>query len=91
MEQTVTLSIKEIIEKRLEEAFEPSLLELIDVSNEHAGHKTQHRGAMHFKLNISSRQFKSISPVQRQRLILNTIKDLMPMPVHSITMNVQEG
>ncbi|MCH1429782.1 MAG: BolA/IbaG family iron-sulfur metabolism protein [Chlamydiales bacterium] len=85
------VSVKEIIEKRLEEAFKPSSLELIDVSYEHAGHKTQHRGAMHFKLNISSKQFKSVSPLQRQRLILNTIKDLMPMPVHSITMNVQEG
>ena len=85
----MTEAIKEIIEKRLKVSFSPSFLELLDNSHLHVGHKGNPQGGKHFKLKITAHVFEKENRLKRQQMVLEVLKDLLPFPVHSISMQVQ--
>lgn len=64
---------------------EPSHIEVIDESHMHIGHAGAKDGASHFKLLISSQQFEGLSTLARHRLVYDRVHDLMPHPIHALT------
>jgi len=72
------------ITKRLQ-GFEPSILELIDESAMHTGHKGNSGGG-HFKLKITSSHFYGKTQIMRHRLIYQTVTDLIPSKIHALSM-----
>jgi len=64
---------------------DPSTLELRDDSADHAGHAGAAGGARHFSLLIVSKAFSGISRLERQRKVLSRVNDLLPYPIHALS------
>jgi BolA family transcriptional regulator, general stress-responsive regulator len=79
-------AIAEAIRGKLEAAFAPSRLELIDDSDRHHGH-AGHSGAgeSHFTLRIVSEAFAGKARVMRQRMVMKVLADELAGPVHALS------
>lgn len=77
------MNLMDEIRLRLQ-VFEPSSLELIDDSAQHAGH-AGNGGGGHFRLKISSSHFFEKSQIIRHRLIYQTLADLIPSKIHALS------
>jgi BolA protein len=73
-----------MIRERLEAAFAPESLEIIDESHKHAGHASA-GGAGHFIVKIVSNAFEGKSPVQRHRMVFEAMGELMQSEVHALS------
>jgi BolA protein len=72
--------------RRLNSALSPTLIELIDDSEQHRGHGGYNpAGESHFTLRIESAAFAGKSRVERQRLIYAALGDLMRERVHALS------
>lgn len=65
-------------------ALDPMLLELDDDSAEHAGHPGAAGGGGHFSLTLVSKAFSGVSRLDRHRMVLARVGDLIPHPVHAL-------
>ncbi len=84
--------IKQEIEKRLQEALEPTHIEVIDESHLHAGHVgARPTGNTHFRLKITSPKFNDLKPVARHQLVYKILSDLMNNPIHALAMELKGG
>ena len=73
------------IRKKLEAAFAPVALDLLDESHLHAGHAGHdHRGESHFALVLTSAAFTGKNRVERQRLVYATLADDLRDRVHAL-------
>jgi BolA protein len=73
------------IRARLEEAFHPSQLQIIDESHLHAGHEGARSGKGHFRILIESEQFGGVRPLARHRLIHEALGSLMESDIHALS------
>ena len=79
------MSVADIMTSKLQEAFNPSVLNLIDESHLHAGHAGANpQGESHFQLLIVSDRFEGVSRVQRQRLVYDVLSEEMKGRVHAL-------
>ena len=72
--------------QRLHERLEPTLLEVIDESAQHAGHvgaNDQGYGT-HFRVRISSPIFTGKTRVARHRLVYDALQDFIDQGVHAL-------
>ena len=74
-----------MLEERLRKEFAPSELAIEDQSYQHAGHKAAGGGG-HFFAMIRSRRFNGLSPLARQRLVIDSVKELMDREIHALSM-----
>lgn len=72
------------IRARLERAFAPSSLEVIDDSAKHAGHAGAKEGKGHFTVRITSTHFAGVKPLERHRLIYAALGELMQTDIHAL-------
>jgi len=87
--------IATIIREKLQNAFAPSWLELVDDSARHAGH--HHEGGMdakpggesHFNLTIVSEAFQGQGRLARQRAINAVLKEQLSGPVHALSIKAR--
>jgi len=71
---------------RLNSAFAPTTIELIDDSEQHRGHGGYNpAGESHFSLRIESVAFAGRSRVERQRMIYSALGVLMESRVHALS------
>ena len=71
---------------RLNSALSPTLVELVDDSEQHRGHGGYNpAGESHFSLTIESPVFAGKSRVERQRMVYAALGDLMRERVHALT------
>jgi BolA protein len=76
------------IKSKLERAFSPASLELIDESHLHAGHAGAHpEGESHFRVRIVSGSFKGKSRVERHRMINQVLADELEARVHALAIH----
>ena len=73
-----------VIEKLLQEAFQPSHLLVKDQSHLHAGHAGAKDGRGHFDVTIVSNAFKGKRPLARHRLIYDALGALMETDIHAL-------
>lgn len=71
------------IRSSLEQAFQPTQLEIVDDSQSHAGH--QHGGGGHFSVNICSSNFEGRSSVERHRMVYGVLSGMMPQEIHALS------
>ncbi|PKD41637.1 BolA family transcriptional regulator [Methylomonas sp. Kb3] len=74
------------IRQKLEEAFKPELIEIIDHSAAHAGH-AGNKGGGHFHVTLISTQFEGKSLVQRHQLVYQALGDMMKDEIHALGIN----
>ncbi len=77
-----------IIRKRLQAAFSPEKLEVIDESHKHKGHAGSQNGAGHYAVTISAECFKNLSRVDAHREVYRVLSDLIPEKVHALSIKI---
>jgi len=73
-----------LIRERLQSAFTPDHLEVIDESDEHIGHSGHQGGGRHFAIVIGAQCFYGMSRVEMHRQIYALFTDLMPDQIHAL-------
>jgi BolA protein len=77
--------VKDEIERRLRENFQPTHLLVHDDSAKHAGHAGHDpRGESHFTVEIVSVRFDGLSRVNCQRAVNRALADLLEERVHAL-------
>jgi BolA protein len=83
------LSVADEIRRRLA-ALEPSQLELVDESAQHAGHAGASPGGnTHWRLSIESPAFAGKSTVARHRMVYQALGELMQQPIHALNIRAR--
>lgn len=82
------MNITQEMEIRLQEAFEPSELQVINDSDSHRGHAGHDgTGESHFNLRIRAAGFAGKSRVQRHRMVHKALGDIVPR-IHALAMDI---
>ena len=84
------MATRDIISNKLQEAFTPESLQVVDESHLHEGH-AGHRpsGETHFRVHIVSPAFKGKSRVERHRMINATLAAELAGSVHALAIKAQ--
>ncbi|MHC2276736.1 BolA protein [Bradyrhizobium diazoefficiens] len=84
------MAMSDIISNKLQEAFTPESLQVVDESHLHEGH-AGHRssGETHFRVYIVSQAFKGKSRVDRHRMINAALAAELSGSVHALAIHAQ--
>lgn len=74
------------IRGRLQKAFVPTTLEVIDEGHLHIGHAGE--GSGHFRVRIAGAAFEGKTRVQQHRLVYDALGDLMGRGIHALAIEV---
>jgi BolA protein len=81
------MNVGERIRAKLTEALAPSILEVIDESHKHQGHRgARPEGETHFHVVVASERFAGMMRVARQRLVYGILADELAGPVHALSL-----
>ncbi len=88
------MSIKEQIRAKLQSAFAPESLDVIDDSAKHAGHLhhpggVDDRGETHFTVKVKSASFTGKRLVERHRMINKALEEELAGPVHALAIEAR--
>jgi BolA protein len=75
------------IRAALEQAFQPSLLEVVDQSHRHAGHAGAADGRGHFDVRIVSESFRGRPPLARHRAVYAAVGTMMETDIHALSID----
>lgn len=75
------------IRDALQAAFAPTVLEVRDDSQRHAGHAGARDGRGHFVVRIVSEAFAGMAPLARHRAVYAALGDLMTTDIHALSIN----
>ena len=74
-----------LIQEHLETELSPDSLKIVDESHLHVGHAGSRDGKGHFKVVITTAQFKGISLIERHRLVYAALASLMETDIHALS------
>ena len=72
------------IRTKLNDAFAPQRLDIVDDSHKHAGHEGARSGGGHYTLHIVSTQFAGKPTLARHRMIYSALGDMMKHDIHAL-------
>lgn len=79
-------AVADAMRHKLETAFAPVRLDIIDDSDKHHGHAGHREGGeSHFTLIIESEAFAGMNRVERQRRINHALAEELAGPVHALS------
>jgi BolA protein len=87
-------TVRERIAEKLSAAFAPESLQVIDESQQHAGHVVHeggagHGGETHFRVRIVSADFSGKSRVERHRAVNGVLADEFAAGVHALALEAR--
>jgi BolA protein len=78
--------VAETIRRKLDAAFAPQKLDVVDESDKHAGHAgARVGGESHFSVSITADAFAGAPRIQRQRKIYGVLAEELAGPVHALS------
>jgi BolA protein len=77
------------IRARLQSAFAPESLEVIDEGHLHIGHAGE--GTGHFRVRIASAAFDGKTRVQQHRMVYDALADLMGNGINALAIEAQSS
>ena len=78
------------IRQKLENAFAPERLVVVDESHLHAGHSgAREGGESHFRVEIVSSAFVGMNRLDRQRRINGVLAEELAGPVHALSLTAR--
>jgi BolA protein len=78
--------VTEALRLKLQSAFAPSRLDIIDDSDKHHGHAGHREGGeSHFTVIIESAAFAGVNRVERQRRVNRALAEELAGPVHALS------
>lgn len=82
------MSVKSRIEEKLEGAFHPESLKVVDESHLHAGHAgARPEGETHFRVTLVSPAFAGKARIERHRMVNKVLADELAGPVHALAVH----
>lgn len=72
------------IRRRLEVAFQPARLDVLDDSHKHAGHEGARDGRGHFSVDIAAESFRGKPVLAQHRAIYAALGELMTTDIHAL-------
>ena len=79
-------AVAEAIRERLEAAFAPERLDLVDDSSRHAGHSgAREGGESHFTVTVVSSTFTGMGRVERQRKVNSALAPVFAAGLHALS------
>lgn len=78
------MSVSTTINSKLEAAFEPTWLQVVNESHMHA---VPANSETHFKVVIASSRFESKRPVQRHQMVYGVLADELAGGVHALALH----
>ena len=83
-------AVTEAIRQKLQAAFSPSRLDIVDDSENHKGHAGHREGGeSHFTVIIESAAFAGIGRVERQRQVNRALAEELAGPVHALSIKAK--
>ena len=85
-----SMATRDVITEKLNTAFTPQSVEVVDESHQHAGH-AGHRpgGETHFRVYIVAEAFRGKSRLERHRMIYGALGSLMQREVHALAIDAR--
>ncbi|HVU19646.1 MAG TPA: BolA family protein [Rhizomicrobium sp.] len=81
------MTMADTMRDKLNAAYAPEALEVVDESAKHAGHSgARPGGETHFHVRIVSKAFEGVSRVERQRRVYATLADELKSRVHALSL-----
>jgi BolA protein len=81
-------TVKQRIEAKLQAAFQPAHLLVIDESAQHRGHAGHREGGeTHFRVEIRSVQFVGQSRLDRSRAVHRVLAEELAGPIHALAIS----
>jgi len=77
----------EQIRERLQQAFDPAALEVLDEGYKHVGHANDGKG--HFHVRIVSAAFAGQLSIKRHRLVYAALQGLMDNGIHALSIDAK--
>lgn len=77
-----------LVQERLNKAFAPTALTVIDESAQHVGHPGARAGAGHFAIQITSTCFNNLPRLAQHRMIYQALVDLIPHKIHALKIHI---
>jgi len=81
----VTDTRLERLTDRLNRAFAPEHLDVVDDSHRHAGHAGAADGRGHFTVLVASAKFAGLGTLRRHRLVYEAVGDMMSTDIHALS------
>ena len=82
------MSVRDEIESRLTEAFDPSELQVVDDSDSHRGHAGHDgKGESHFNVRIRAASFAGKNRVQSHRMVHKALGEIVPK-IHALALDI---
>lgn len=81
----MTEPMSEQIRQRLQSAFAPVELEILDEGHKHRGHAGEGKG--HFHVRIVSAAFAGQPPLRRHRMVYAALDGLMDNGIHALSID----
>lgn len=86
----MTGPVAQKLSEKLNAAFSPTSLNLIDESHQHAGHAgARPEGETHFKLHIVSSEFAGKSRIEVHRMITSVLAEELAGRVHALSITAK--
>ncbi len=87
---TQDATIKSLIETRLNDAFAPQALSVIDESHHHHGHAGWREGGeTHFRVKVTAEAFRGLSRVDTHRRINAALADAFDRGLHALAIEAK--
>jgi BolA protein len=84
------MSVAEEMRQRLESAFQPSRLEVLDESEGHRGHAGwREGGGTHWRIRIEAPAFATMSRVQRHRAVHAALGPQVIGRIHALALEIR--
>ena len=77
------------IKDKLNKQIELEYLEIVDNSHKHKKHKFFSKDRYHLHLKIKSLYLKSITRINAQKLIMNTLKEELKSKIHALEITIK--
>ena len=87
MDDALQKQITQQIKNKLEQAFCPSYLELINESHLHRGHQKEEVG-VHLRLILVTEQVAHVPLLERERSVYRLLKEDMKHNIHALSMRI---
>lgn len=85
------MSVTKEITERLQSAFEPRELQVVDDSESHRGHAGyQEGGESHFNVRMASEKFSGLSRLQRHRAVHTAIGPDLIARIHALALDLSD-
>ena len=79
-------AVTDAIRSKLEQAFSPTRLEIVDESERHRGHAGHREGGeSHFDVVLEAQVFQGLSRLERQRMVNRALAEELAGPVHALS------